>query len=110
MHSLEIPENIQEDIRQYLASINENKKSQEEMKDFMDNISPSLQKSVTKYIFFNCMHLNQFFKGIMRFKNYIDLLNSMNFKVSKDDYLYDGIVKKFKTQPHSKNFFNQIVS
>jgi cell fate (sporulation/competence/biofilm development) regulator YmcA (YheA/YmcA/DUF963 family) len=52
MHSLEIPDRIQDDIREYLMSVNEYKTQQNEMQEFMGSISPSLKKKVEKYIFF----------------------------------------------------------
>ena len=52
MHSLAIPDRIQDDIREYLMSVNEYKTQQNEMQEFMKSISPSLKKKVEKYIFF----------------------------------------------------------
>lgn len=52
MHSLEIPDKIQDDIREYLMSVNEYKTQQNEMKDFLNSISPSLKSNVSRYIFF----------------------------------------------------------
>ena len=58
MHSLEIPEKIQDDIREYLMSVNEYKTQQSEMKDFMYSIQPSLKANVCRYIFFVSVNQN----------------------------------------------------
>ena len=58
MHSLEIPDTIQDDIREYLMSVNESKTQQQEMKDFMDSVSPAIRIKVNKYIFFVAINQN----------------------------------------------------
>jgi hypothetical protein len=66
MHSLEIPEKIQDDIREYLMSVNEYKTQQNEMKDFMESISPSLKANVCKYIFFVAVNQNTLLQKILK--------------------------------------------
>ena len=66
MHSLEIPEKIQDDIREYLMSVNEYKTQQNEMKDFMDSIQPSLKANVCKYIFFVAINQNSLLIKILK--------------------------------------------
>jgi len=66
MHSLEIPEKIQDDIREYLMSVNEYKTQQQEMKDFMESISPSLKANVCKYIFFVAVTQNSLFTKLLK--------------------------------------------
>jgi hypothetical protein len=74
MFSLEIPENIQDEVRQFLIEVQDYKNQQEEMKDFIDNISPRLQVMVRKYIFFVMINLNQYILKMMENEKYIDHL------------------------------------
>lgn len=66
MHSLEIPEKIQDDIREYLMSVNEYKTQQNEMTNFMQSISPSLKADVCKYIFFVAITQNPLLNKILK--------------------------------------------
>lgn len=50
------------------------------MKDFIDNISPRLQVSVQKYIFFVMMNLNQYILKMMENETYIAKLTDPKFK------------------------------
>lgn len=72
MHSLEIPEKIQDDIREYLMSVNEYKTQQNEMKDFMSSISPSLKAKVQKYIFFVAITQNPLLIKIIKNQAYVE--------------------------------------
>ena len=110
MHSLEIPDPIQDEIREYLMSVNEYKTQQNEMKDFMSSISPSLKKSVSKYIFFVSINQNPLLHKIMKNEEYIKLLENYKFKKNETEFLYERIIKKKNIPAHSKDFFNEIVS
>ena len=74
MHSLEIPDKIQDDIREYLMSVNEYKTQQNEMKDFLASISPSLKANVSKYIFFVAINQNTLLYKMMRSDAYITII------------------------------------
>ena len=52
MHSLEIPDTIQDDIRGYLVSVNDAKNQQHEMIEFITELSPSYKQQISRYIFF----------------------------------------------------------
>ena len=78
MHSLEIPDKIQDDIREYLMSVNEYKTQQNEMKDFLNSISPSLKANVSRYIFL--IKLNNFI-----FKDYTLVSWSSNVSFISSD-------------------------
>lgn len=41
MFNLQIPDHVQDDIREYLVVTNDNKVFQSEVKDFIDMLSPS---------------------------------------------------------------------
>ena len=109
MHSLEIPEKIQDDIREYLMSVNEYKTQQNEMKDFMESISPSLKGNVCKYIFFVAVNQNQLLVKMMKNQTYITLIKNMKFKKNENEYLYTKIIGKKDLSRESVNFFNEIV-
>lgn len=47
-------------------SVNEYKTQQNEMKDFMDSISPSLKANVCKYIFFVAVNQNTLLQKILK--------------------------------------------
>lgn len=91
-------------------SVNEYKTQQNEMKDFMQSISPSLKKSVSKYIFFVSINQNTLLHKIMKNDDYIKFLEKYKFKKNETEYLYERIVKKKNIPNHSKDFFNEIVS
>jgi hypothetical protein len=110
MHSLEIPDKIQDDIREYLMSVNEYKTQQSEMKDFMESISPSLESSVCKYIFFVAVNQNQLLHKLMRQKDNLDFIGKMKYKKNKDVYLYEKIIKKKDLPVEAVNFYNDIIS
>ena len=110
MHSLEIPDKIQDDIREYLMSVNEYKTQQNEMKDFMDSISPSLKANVCKYIFFVAVNQNSLLAKILRKNEYIKLISEIKYKKNKDSYLYDKLISKKDLTNEAVNFFNDIVS
>lgn len=113
MHSLEIPNKIQDDIREYLMSVNEYKTQQSEMKDFMDSISPSLKKSVCLYIFFVAVNQNQLLQNLMdpkQSKAFIEQISKLKFRKNSEEYLYEKIIKKRDLSPESVNFFNDIIS
>ena len=110
MHSLEIPEKIQDDIREYLMSVNEYKTQQNEMKDFMESISPSLKANVCKYIFFVAVNQNNLLNKILKNEEYVKLISEMRFKKNKDTSLYERIIKKKGLSKEAVNFFNDIVS
>jgi len=110
IHSLEIPEQIQDDIREYLMSVNEYKTQQNEMDHFMKSISPSLKMNVCKYIFFVALTHNSLCKKILKNKTYIDILRKHKFKRNKDSYLYQKVVKNKDLGDEGINFFNEIVS
>lgn len=46
MHSLSIPKSIQDNVREYLLSVNVAKTQQSELKESMESISPSLRKDM----------------------------------------------------------------
>lgn len=92
MHSLEIPDRIQDSIREYLMSVNEYKTQQNEMKDFLGSISPSLKAKVSRYIFFVAINQNTLLYKIMKNENYINIINSTKFKRNEHKYLYEKIV------------------
>lgn len=52
MRNLAIPDNIQENIREYLMSVNDNKTQQNEMIEFFNTLKPKLKEKVCLYIFF----------------------------------------------------------
>jgi len=52
MRNLAIPDNIQENIREYLMSVNDNKTQQNEMIEFFNTLKPKLREKVCLYIFF----------------------------------------------------------
>jgi hypothetical protein len=84
MHSLDIPEKIQDDIREYLMSVNEYKTQQNEMKDFMDSISPSLKSNVNKYIFFVAINQNSLLTKILKNPEYIKAIGQIKYKTEKN--------------------------
>lgn len=91
-------------------SVNEYKTQQNEMRDFMDSISPSLKKNVCKYIFFVALTNNSLCKKILKNKAYVEMIKSTKFKKNKDSYLYDKIVKNKNLGQEGIDFFNEIVS
>lgn len=52
MSNLQIPDHVQDNIREYLVVVNDNMIFNSEVKDFMDDLSPSLKNSVAQYILF----------------------------------------------------------
>ena len=80
MHSLEIPDKIQDDIREYLMSVNEYKTQQNEMKDFLASISPSLKANVSRYIFFVAINQNTLLYKMMKNESYCTIIANTKFK------------------------------
>ena len=62
-------------IREYLMSVNEYKTQQNEMKEFMDSISPSLKSNVNKYIFFVAINQNSLLSKILKNPEYIKAIS-----------------------------------
>lgn len=56
-------------------SVNEYKSQQNEMKDFMDSISPSLKSNVNKYIFFVAINQNSLLTKILKNPEYIKAIS-----------------------------------
>ena len=90
-------------------SVNEYKTQQNEMKDFMDSISPSLKASVCKYIFFVAVNQNSLLAKILKKAEYIKAISEIKFKKNKDNYLYDKLISKKNLSTEAVNFFNDIV-
>ena len=116
MFSLEIPENIQDEVRQFLIEVQDYKNQQKEMKDFIENISPRLCKMVNKYIFFVMINLNQYILKMMENQEYINFLTSdmmvKKFKKTQDEkhiLNYEIFVKKKSLAPYQVNFFDRMV-
>lgn len=115
MHSLDIPEKIQDDIREYLMSVNEYKSQQNEMKDFMDSISPSLKSNVNKYIFFVAINQNSLLTKILKNPEYIKAISQNKykpdkaFKDKKHINLYWRVVKQKDLSDLSIKFLDDIV-
>ena len=76
----------------------------------MQSICPSLKKSVSKYIFFVSINQNTLLHKIMKIPEYIKKLEQTKFKKMEPEYLYEKIIKKKNIPPHSRDFFNEIVS
>ena len=80
-------------------SVNEYKSQQNEMKDFMDSISPSLKSNVNKYIFFVAINQNSLLTKILKNPEYIKAISQNKYKqdkASKDKKhinLYSRVVK-----------------
>ena len=111
MHSLEIPEKIQDDIREYLMSVNEYKTQQQEMKDFMDSISPSLKANVCKYIFFVAVTQNTLFTKLLKDQDFVRKLDQVQTrKKKKEMQIYDKIVRQKGLTEVAVVFFNDVVS
>lgn len=91
-------------------SVNEYKTQQNEMKDFLASISPSLKANVSRYIFFVAINQNTLLYKMMRNDSYISIIQNTKFKKNEQKYLYEKIVKKKTLTTESVNFFNEIVS
>jgi CRP-like cAMP-binding protein len=110
MHSLEIPDRIQDDIREYLMSVNEYKTQQNEMQEFMKSISPSLKKKVEKYIFFVAINQNALLVKLLKNQKNLDAINKMKYKKFGHLYLYEKIIKQKDLSQGAIHFFNFIVN
>ena len=73
-------------------SVNEYKTQQNEMKEFMESISPSLQADVCKFIFFVSINQNSLLNKILKNQTYAQQLKEMKFKKIKEMYLYEKII------------------
>ena len=80
-------------------SVNEYKTQQNEMKDFMQSISPSLKANVCKYIFIVAITQNPLLNKILKNKAYIDQITGIKFKKNKDSFLYERIIMQKELTP-----------
>ena len=62
MVNMKIPEELQDEVRQFMVATQDNLDNQKELDSFMQMISPSLRIKVTKYIFFDAIASNDIFK------------------------------------------------
>ena len=61
MVNMKIPEDLQDEVRQFMVSTQNNLDNQKELDSFMQMISPSLRTRVTKYIFMDAVTSNSVF-------------------------------------------------
>jgi len=61
MLNMKIPGELQEEIRQFMVSTQNNLDNQKELDSFMQMISPSLRNKVTKYILMDAVSANPIF-------------------------------------------------
>ena len=91
-------------------SVNEYKTQQQEMKDFMDSISPSLKTNVCKYIFFAAVSQNTLLTKILKNQKYLDQIASIKHKSQQDEFLFTRIQRQRDLNQEKTNFFIDIVS
>ena len=61
MLNMKFPEQLQDEIRQFMVATENNLDSQNELDSFMLMISPSLRNKVTKFIFMDAVTANPIF-------------------------------------------------
>mgnify|MGYP006289650109 CR=1 FL=1 len=68
MKNMSLSNKIQDDVRQFLINTQATQEQQEELKDFLANISPSLRNKVLEHIFSGVFGISHIFKSL--FKTY----------------------------------------
>ena len=63
MANMNLPTIIQQDVREFMISTQNNLDSQKELDNFMQMISPSLRNRVTKHIFLDAISSNPILQG-----------------------------------------------
>ena len=58
MKNMKLPENLQNNVREFMLSTQSNLDNQKELDQFLTLISPSLRLSVTQHIFLNSIQSN----------------------------------------------------
>ena len=80
MQELDIAANIQDDIRQYILSVADNKTRQNDIKEFLETLKPELQKRVNLYIFFVAINKNDLINDMFKIDGVLDFLEGYNYK------------------------------
>ena len=95
MRNLSIPDNIQENIREYLMTVNDNKTQQNEMIEFLQTLKPRLKEKVCMYIFFVAITQNSLLKKLIETEKVTDYLKKYRFKQRELDVkLYEQVIYK----------------
>ena len=63
MLTLNIPKDLQEDVREYMMHNSIGMENQQELELFLKMLSPTLRNNLTKYIFHTAFIHNDFFKN-----------------------------------------------